>query len=43
MEELVKRASELDIDIEDLIITAISRSDPSNGLRLSLSWLGVLE
>jgi len=36
MEELVKRARELDIDIEDLIITAISRSDPSNGLRLRL-------
>jgi PaREP1/PaREP8 domain containing family protein len=36
MEELVKRARELGIDVEDLIITATSRSDPSNGLRLRL-------
>jgi len=36
MEELVKRARELGIDVEDLIITAISRRDPSNGLRLRL-------
>jgi len=36
MEELVKKAEEMGIDVEDLIITALSRKDPQEGIKLRL-------
>ncbi len=37
MEELVKKAEEMGIDVEDLIITAMSRKDPQEGIKLRLT------
>ena len=37
MEELIKRAEEMGIDAEDLIITAMSRKDPKEGIKLRLT------
>jgi hypothetical protein len=37
MEELIKRAEEMRIDVEDLIITAMSRKDPQEGIKLRLT------
>ncbi|MFP3261208.1 MAG: superfamily I DNA and RNA helicase and helicaseubunit, partial [Sulfolobus sp.] len=37
MEELIKRAEEMGIDVEDLIITAMSRKDPQEGIKLRLT------
>lgn len=37
MEELVKKAEEMGIDVEDLIITALSRKDPQEGIKLRLT------
>jgi len=37
MEELIKKAEEMGIDVEDLIITAMSRKDPQEGIKLRLA------
>lgn len=37
MEELIKKAEEMGIDVEDLIITAMSRKDPQEGIKLRLT------
>ncbi|AEE94717.1 conserved hypothetical protein [Acidianus hospitalis W1] len=34
MEELIKKAEEKGIDVEDLIISAISRIDPQDSIKL---------
>ena len=39
-EELIKRAEEMGIDAEDLIVTAMSSKDPQGGLSLDLPSLG---
>ncbi|BDB99899.1 PaREP1 family protein [Saccharolobus caldissimus] len=36
MEELIKKAEEKGIDVEDLIISAISKEDPSEGVKLRM-------
>ncbi len=36
MEELIKKAEEKGIDVEDLIILALSRDDPKEGIKLRL-------
>ena len=37
MEELIKRAEEMGIEAEDLIITGMSRKDPQEGIKLRLT------
>jgi len=37
MEELIKRAEEMGIEAEDLIITGTSRKDPQEGIKLRLT------
>ncbi|BFI75696.1 PaREP1 family protein [Sulfurisphaera ohwakuensis] len=36
MEELIKKAEEKGIDVEDLIISALSKDDPKEGIKLRL-------
>ncbi|QXJ30991.1 hypothetical protein J5U21_00640 [Saccharolobus shibatae] len=36
MEELIKKAREKGIDVEDLLIREISKDDPQEGIRLRL-------
>ncbi|MEM1644943.1 MAG: hypothetical protein QXL96_03585 [Ignisphaera sp.] len=36
MEELIRRAKEKGIEVEDLIISAIAREDPKEGIKLKL-------
>ncbi|MFP3203425.1 MAG: PaREP1 family protein, partial [Sulfolobus sp.] len=36
MEELIKKAEEKGIDVEDLIIFALSKEDPSEGIKMRI-------
>ncbi|QGR17623.1 superfamily I DNA and RNA helicase and helicaseubunit [Sulfurisphaera ohwakuensis] len=36
MEELIKKAEEKGIDVEDLIISALSKKDPSEGIKIRM-------
>jgi len=36
MDELIKKAEEKGIDVEDLIISAMSKEDPQGGIKLRL-------
>ena len=40
VEELIKRVQELGIDVEDLLISAVSRVDPGEAIRLRLETAG---